>query len=98
MRAKLFVNLPVLSLGKKMEIDLAQDRAVTVWVAHHQFRSVPTRDAKMIIEIAGCLWQRRAKKTVPMDLLRRDRLRFCLSIYHNVDLLCVRAEGATNEA
>ncbi len=74
MRAKLFVNLPVLSLGKKMQIDLAQDRTVTVWVAHHQFRSVPTRDPKMIIKIAGCLRQRRAKKAVPVDLLRRDRL------------------------
>ena len=74
MRTKLFVNLPMLSLGKKMQIDLANERAVTVWIAHQRFRSVPIRKTKTIIEIARRRRHARAKKTVPMNLLRRDCL------------------------
>ena len=33
MRAELFVNLPVLSFGEEMQIDLAHDRAVLIRIA-----------------------------------------------------------------
>src|SRR5260370_36590659 len=77
--AKLFVNLPVLSLAEQMLINLAHDRAVLIRIARQRLRAVPRCEAQMVIEIARCARHSRAEETVPVNSLRRDRPG-CLSI------------------
>src|SRR5437773_12523249 len=79
MRAEFLINFPMLSLGKQMQVDLAHERSVLIWIACELLRSIPTLDGKSIIEIAGRAGHGCAKKTVAMNSLRCDRL-VCLSI------------------
>src|SRR5436305_15044560 len=43
MRAELVVNIPMLSFGEKMQIDLAHDRPVLIGIASQVTPSVPDR-------------------------------------------------------
>ena len=69
----------MLSLGKQMQVDLTHERSVLIRIARELLRSIPTLEAKAIIEIARRAGHGCAKKTVAMNSLRRDRL-VCLSI------------------
>src|SRR3982074_601008 len=104
MRAELFVDLPMLPFQKQMEIDLAHDRAVTVRIARQPFFSVKTGDTDVIIEIARRVRHSCAKKTVPMNFLRRHafaRLSILrsrrLSALHDIDLLRIGPKNTNDQ-
>ena len=93
MGAKLFVNLPVLSLGEEMQIDFPHNRAVLIRIAHELLRSVRGCDAEMIIEVARRAGHSRAKETVAMNFFGSDRF-FRHPVQGDVDLAGVGAENA----
>src|SRR5256714_5080508 len=52
MRAKLLVELKVISLGKKMQVHFAHDQAIAVGIADERCRSVPAGEMDAIIAVA----------------------------------------------
>src|SRR6266480_3519613 len=93
MRAELFIDFPVLSLGEEMQVDLTHNRAVLIRITRQLLRAIPRREAKMIIEVAHRAGHTRAKKTVAMKSISGDRLSRW-SIQNDVDLFCVRPKHA----
>src|SRR6266516_7632172 len=93
MRSELFIDFPVLSFGEEMQIDLTHNRAVLIRIARQLLRATSRREAKMIIEVTHRAGHSRAKKTVPMNSLRGDRLSR-RSIQNDVDLFCIRPKHA----
>src|SRR5947208_15150747 len=73
MRGELIVNLPMMSFGEKMQIDLAHDRAVLIGIACQVMRSVPGGDSEMVRKIPCCVRDSRAKQTVLLKYLDFDR-------------------------
>ncbi len=87
MGAKFVVYLPVLAFGEQMQIDLAHDWPVLIWIPRDVLRSIPARDTEMIREIAGRARHGRAKEPILPNSLRCNwLLRF--SIQHDID--CAR--------
>src|SRR6059058_5949175 len=93
MRAELFIDFPVLSLGEEMQVDLTHNRAVLIRITRQLLRAIPRREAKMIIEVTHRAGHTRAKKTVVMNSVSGDRLSRW-SIQNDVDLFCVRPKHA----
>jgi len=91
MGAKFVVYLPVLTFGEQMQIDVAHDWPVLIWIPSDVLRSVPASDAEMIREIAGRARHGHAKESILLNSLRCNRLlRF--SIQHDIDRARVRAK------
>ena len=93
MRAELIVNLPMLSFGEKMQIDLAHDRAVLIGIACQVMRSVPGGNSEMVRKIPCCVPDSRAKETVLLDFLRCDRF-FRMLIQHDLNLARIGTKDA----
>src|SRR5262249_11113076 len=93
MRAKFFVNLPVLAFGEEMQIDFPHDRPVLVGIACQAMRSVPSGDPETVRNIPSCVPDSRSKETGLMDFLRCDRL-IGMLIQHDLDLARVRPKNA----
>src|SRR5437868_11587351 len=93
MRAELIVNLPMLSFGEKMQIDLAHDRAVLIGIACQVMRSVPGGDSEMVRKIPCCVPDSRAKETVLLDFLRCNRF-FRMLVRHYLNLARIGPKGA----
>ena len=91
MGAKFVVYLPVLAFGEQMQIDLAHDWPVLIWIPREVLRSVQACDAQMIREIAGRARHGRAKESVLLNSLRCNRLLW-FSIQHDIDRARVRAK------
>src|SRR5207244_1895069 len=93
MRPKFLVNLPVLSLGEEMQIDLAHDRPILIGVARELIRAIPFCDAQMIRRVPCRARDSRTEETFLFDSLRCDRLlRF--TIQYDLDRARVRAKDA----
>jgi hypothetical protein len=84
MRAKLVVNVPMLSFGEEMQIDFAHDRPVLIGIACQVMRALPGGNSDMVWKIAGCVPDSRAKETVLLNFLRCDRF-FRMLIQHDVN-------------
>src|SRR5205085_11520544 len=93
MRAKLFVNLPVLSFGKEMQIDLAHEWAVLIRIPCELFRAIPFCDAQTVGEIARRARQSCAKESILLNSFCCNRLAD-VSIHHDLDLARVRTKDA----
>ena len=91
MRAKLFVNFPVLPFGKEMQINLAHDRPVLIGIACELLRSIPGSHTETVWKIPRRPGPGRTKETVLVNSLRRDRL-LRMTIQHDLDRARVRAE------
>ncbi len=76
-----------------MQIDLAHDWPVLIWIPREMLRSVPRSEPEMIWKIAGRAGDTRAKESVLLNLLCCDRLLRC-SIEQYLNRACVRAKNA----
>ena len=96
MRAEFFVNLQMISLGEKMQIDLAHDRAVGVGIVHDRRRAVPAGQVKSIIDIALHSREDRLEKSLPPEPLGRKTL-LLFPRENDGHFLRVRTENADRE-
>src|SRR5437763_14741649 len=92
MRAKFFINLPVLSFGEQMQIDVAHDWPVLIRIPRELFWAVRLYDAEMVRNVALRARNTGAKRTVLIARFRIDRLVWFL-IEHDLDLPRVPAQG-----
>src|SRR5205823_13035849 len=96
MGAELLVNLPVLPFGKKMQIHLAHNGAVLIGIARGLLRPVPSGETETIWDIARCAWHSRAKESILVDALCRNRhLQF--SVKTDVDRARVWPKGSNRQ-
>src|SRR5437763_9862397 len=92
MRAKFFINLPVLSFGEQMQIDVAHDWPVLIRIPRELFWAVRFYDAEMVWNVALCVGSSGAKETFLIDPFRSDRfVRF--SIEQNLHRARVREKN-----
>jgi hypothetical protein len=96
MRAKLFVNLPMLSFREQMQIDFAHDRAIAIRIARRPLRLVPVSDAEVVIQITGRRWDPRAKEPVTMNFVGVN-WRARLSIHQELYFLGIGSENAHDQ-
>ena len=97
MRAKLFVDLEMISLGEEMQIHLAHDRPVTIRIVHDLLRPVPACDPQEIIAVALFLGKYALEETVALYSLHRIELIAVVRQQHDFHFLCVRPENADHE-
>jgi hypothetical protein len=91
MPAKFFVNFPVLSFAKQVQIDVAHDRTELIGITRELFRAVQFYDAEMIRNVALRAGNRGAKESFLIGSFRSDGfVRF--SIEHDLDRSRVRAK------
>ena len=93
MRAKFFVNFPVLSFGEEMQIDIAHNGAVLIRIPHELFCAVQFYEAELVRNVALRAGNCGAKEPFLIDSFRsRWLVRF--SIEHDLDRARVRAKGS----
>ena len=96
MRAELFINLQMISLGEKMQIDLTHDGAVSVGIVNDRSRIVPAGQVKAIIHLALGPGKNRLEKSLTTEPLGREPL-LLFSGENDAYFLGVRTENADSE-
>src|SRR3954454_16741312 len=62
----------MLPFGEKVNVDLAHDHAIGIWIARHLFAAVPTFDLQGVRNIARAFLERGLEETVALNFLRLD--------------------------
>src|SRR4051812_49009391 len=93
MRAKLFINFPVLSFREQMQIDVSHDRTVLVSIPCELLRAVHFKDAQMVRNVRLRGGDSGAKETFRIEPFRSDWIvRF--AVEHYLDHTRIRAKGS----
>src|SRR2546430_15933540 len=93
MGPEFIVDSPVLTFGEEMQIYLAHNRAVTVWIARRPFRAGVGGEMKVIIQITCPSGDRRTEETVAVDFFRFDLAAAGMAVQHHRNPLNVGSKN-----